>query len=218
MKRCIICGAAKNKEQILDGSGDCYIIAADGGYDLLKEQGIEPDVYVGDFDSTDFKSLEGLTVLRHPVRKDDTDMGLSIKHAIAKGYDEIFIYGGTGGERMDHTFANICLLKKYAQEKIRIFLIAANEVFFAICNEGVTFPADYQGIISVLSLTDVSKNVQIEGLSYEYQGDMTSDYPLGVSNEFVEGKEGKVAVEDGVLLISCQRNNFNWARKMVFYT
>ena len=54
------------------------VVAADGGARFLLEQGIRPDVVVGDFDSLPAGAVErleaaGVELVRHPVRKDRTD-------------------------------------------------------------------------------------------------------------------------------------------------
>ena len=86
-------------------AGD-FVIAADAGYRTCRALGIVPDLLLGDFDSmdqpTDFAYVE-----RVPVEKDDTDTMLAIKTALDKGCKEIYLYGGTGGKRLDHTLANL---------------------------------------------------------------------------------------------------------------
>ena len=49
----------------------------------------------------------------HPVKaeKADTDLGLGVAEAVARGYDDISIYGATGG-RLDH-FLGRCNFCKF---------------------------------------------------------------------------------------------------------
>lgn len=55
MKRCAIVGAGDSLPSadvllsLLDGSD--FVIAADGGWDVLKALHVEPDVFLGDLDS-----------------------------------------------------------------------------------------------------------------------------------------------------------------------
>ena len=86
------------------------VIAADGGWEPCRGEGLTPDLLLGDFDSLhtvpDFAHIR-----RVPVEKDDTDMMLAIKEGLARGETEFHLYGGMGGRRTDHTIANLqCLL------------------------------------------------------------------------------------------------------------
>ena len=88
--------------------GRCFLIAADGGYGQLKQWGMSPHLAVGDFDSLG-RVPEDVEVVRHPVRKDDTDMMLAVQEGLARGCGRFLIYGGLGG-RLDHTLANLHIL------------------------------------------------------------------------------------------------------------
>lgn len=95
-------------------------IGVDRGVELLIELGIKPIYAIGDFDSIENENvLNELKIERLPTRKDVTDTHAALEYAIEKGYDEVDIYGVTGG-RLDHFFSAMCLLEKYADKKIRI--------------------------------------------------------------------------------------------------
>mgnify|MGYP000210964258 CR=1 FL=1 len=69
-------------------------------------------------------SPENLNIQILPERKDVTDTHAAIEYAISKGYDEIELYGVTGG-RLDHFFAVMCLPEKYQADvnfKLPVFL------------------------------------------------------------------------------------------------
>lgn len=67
---------------------------------------MEPQLLLGDFDS-----LAEVPALPHvervPVEKDDTDMMLAIKRGLERGETLFHLYGGMGGQRTDHTVANL---------------------------------------------------------------------------------------------------------------
>ena len=79
MKRiwCII-GACEPGRILVPEKKTPLLIAADGGLRYLEEQGITPDLVVGDFDSLG-RVPEGDNILTHPVEKDDTDTMLAVK-------------------------------------------------------------------------------------------------------------------------------------------
>lgn len=187
-----------------------YKIAADGGIALFLEAGVCPDHWLGDMDSV--KDLENSseyaenplfekilkTIL--PCEKDDTDMALAVKRAVEEGCNEIMIFGGTGGKRMSHTFANIQLLHHYAELGIKITMVGENCRTFVLYNNTIQYDAAEKGLISIIALNDKAEGVTIKGLFYEFSGTLTNTFALGVSNQFV-GKEAVVAVENGALLI-----------------
>lgn len=112
-----ICATHLDKCQ-LDRSLD--YIGVDHGVEELLKQNIEPVYAIGDFDSLQNKqSLKQLELEILPQRKDVTDTHAAIDFVIKNGYDEIDIYGVTGG-RLDHFLAALCLLEKYQDVNINI--------------------------------------------------------------------------------------------------
>ena len=99
---------------------DREYIGVDHGVEELLKQGITPKFAIGDFDSLQNRqTLKNLNIQILPERKDVTDTHAAIEYAISKGYDEIEIYGATGG-RLDHFFAVMCLLEKYQDIKLKV--------------------------------------------------------------------------------------------------
>ena len=95
---CYVVGAGEFCPRgLTPGPGD-LVIAADGGYGQLKQWGMSPHLAVGDFDSLG-RVPEDVEVVRHPVRKDDTDMMLAVQEGLARGCGRFLIYGGLGGRQ-----------------------------------------------------------------------------------------------------------------------
>lgn len=63
------------------------------------------------------------------------------------------------------------------------------------------------GLISVFSLTDRAEHVEIKGLKYEYEGALSNECALGVSNAFI-GRDGWISVEEGALLLVYEETLF----------
>ena len=105
MRYLIVCGGKIDKEFGLNEiktDGIDAIIAADSGMDFLYENGVTPDIIVGDFDSATTKALEfferkGQTEIHrlNPI-KDDTDTEYAIRLAISEGARSIVLLGATG--------------------------------------------------------------------------------------------------------------------------
>ena len=197
-KRCIIAGAGEYCGYVIPCVGD-YVIAADAGYTEFLAHGITPDLVVGDFDSLGY-TPDHSNVIRIPSEKDDTDMMLGIKQGLAKGFTTFIIDGGLGG-RLDHTVANFQLLAYIASKGARGYLLGREVTVTAIMNSSISFQSETAGYISVFSIGGNADGVTLTGLKYLLNdATLTSDYPLGVSNEFI-GVPATVAVRDGTLII-----------------
>ena len=105
MKRCFIfaAGTFYGLRERPGDPGD-FIIAADGGYRVCLREKVTPHLLLGDFDSIEPPADFG-HVRRLPVEKDDTDTLAAVKTGLEQGCTDFFIYGGTGGKRLDHTLA-----------------------------------------------------------------------------------------------------------------
>ena len=198
---CYVIGAGDiyTKTRIKAGEND-YIICADGGYAHRTLLGREPDLVVGDFDSYGIIP-ETQNKIVAPREKDETDMMLAINEGLDRGYREFVIFGALGGNRFEHSVANIQLLAYICEKGGKATLIHNGNLFTAIRNGKISFSAENKGYISVFSLCDESKGVRIENLKYEVNDyTLKANLPIGISNEFM-GKEAAISVEDGTLLV-----------------
>ncbi|MCL2045867.1 MAG: thiamine diphosphokinase [Oscillospiraceae bacterium] len=198
IKRCYIVGAGEYSA-VYTPEADDYIIAADGGYDSLMSRGIIPDLVVGDFDSLGMIPNHP-NIYRTEVEKDDTDMVTAVEKGLANGCNEFLIDGCLGG-RLDHTYANIQTLVYLAQNGARAYLLGDELIITAIFKETISFNSKAAGRISVFSSGNIATGVTINGLKYNLDnGQLSNDYPLGVSNEFI-GSPANITVKDGTLII-----------------
>jgi thiamine pyrophosphokinase len=198
-KRCYIMGAgeASGLQSLTD---DDYIIAADGGYVELASRGIIPNVVVGDFDSLS-TIPEHPNIIRAMSEKDDTDMMLAVRHGLERGCKEFLLDGSLGGERFDHTFANIQTLLFLVNNNARGFLLGKNLCITAIKNDSLNFLPTAHGTVSVFSAGDKAEGVTITGLKYELDNaSLTNTQPIGVSNEFTNNP-ATINVRNGILLV-----------------
>lgn len=196
---CYIASAGDMAQPFPKTEKDDIVIAADAGYLHLEALGIEPDILLGDFDSMALP--EGKQALVYPVRKDDTDTMLAVKIGLEKGYKEFVIYGGLGGERTDHSIANLQTLAYIAQHGGRGTLIGDGEVFTLISDSEIVISSQEGKTFSVFAFGGNAESVTIEGSHYDVENaELSPFFPLGVSNKFKETSV-KIKVENGCLLI-----------------
>ena len=178
-----------------------FVIAADGGWRACRELNITPDLLLGDFDSLGEVPDFG-HILRLPVEKDDTDMVRAGKEGLTRGEKEFHLLGGMGGQRSDHTVANMQTLAYLAAHGAQGWLYGDGERYTAICGpDALTLASRDSGILSVFCLGADAAGVTIRGAQYELENAaLTAFFPLGVSNHFV-GKTVRVSVDSGCLLI-----------------
>ncbi len=199
MKTCYIFGALDTEVIDFNPSENDLVIAADGGYNTLKKLNIKPDLVVGDFDSLG-KIPENENIIKHPVKKDDTDTLLAIKIGLEKGYKRFSVYGAIGG-RLDHTVATLQTAAYVAENGGIAYIHDGNYTVTAIKNSAIRFTSDAKGYISIFALSGVAKGVTIKGLLYELNdAEITPSFPIGVSNEFLN-KGSEISINDGVLTI-----------------
>lgn len=204
MKNCIIFCAAGFTGLAAPVQETDLVIAADGGLKHTQTLGIVPDVILGDFDSLGF-TPEGANVF--PVEKDDTDAMLAVRKGLTEGCKTFFLYGSLDGPRLDHTIANFQTLQFLADHGAAGYLIGNDFMLTVVKNGSLSFPAGCTGTVSVFCLGADARGVDLEGLYYPLEkGTLTAGFPLGVSNHFT-GKEAKISVEDGSLLVLWDREN-----------
>lgn len=194
-----------------------YCIACDAGFKYAQEMGILPDLIVGDFDSASeqdpivLRSIEEIAlhdpdrIVRLNVVKDDTDTMKAVKIGLEKGYRKFYLYGATGGKRIDHSIANIQTLLFIKHNGGKGYIMDSDKMLMIAENEEISFNVGNTGYLSVFSLSEVSKGVTLKGLMYTLEdGELKNDFPLGVSNEFIIDEKASVSVKDGTLLIILQ--------------
>ena len=200
-KICYIISAGDLPRVRIDKRREDLVIAADAGYLNLEALGLSADITVGDFDSLSFVP-ENCEVIRHPVRKDDTDTALAVKTGLERGFRLFVIVGGTGGRREDHTIANIQTLIMLA--------------WTAISGRRMRFPGENSGTLSVFCFGGDAGGVNEKGLSYTLENAvMTASVPLGVSNSFT-GVPAEVSVGSGTLVICWETDYQSFVRTVEY--
>lgn len=207
----------KNKEENREDGDDAFYIAVDGGLCHFKENNMEPDLIVGDFDSVTKSMKEQLVIEKKKnsekivvlaPEKDDTDMLAALKIGLEKGFREFILYGATGG-RLEHSFANIqCLLylKEHGangtiiDEKSLIFIMKEEELILDI--DGLSSKGGQSKVyLSIFSMGKRATGVNIQGMKYNLKDTViTNDFPIGISNEFI-GEKAMISVNEGELLV-----------------
>ena len=205
MFRCFIITSYLNGDlpSILDKNNEDFIICADNGYSVAKNNGIVPNIIIGDFDSFDSSEIDfpsNIETLKLPVEKDVTDTLACVKYAINKGFKEIIIIGGIGG-RLDHTMANLQCLLYGLSLGVNIELRDSNNIATLHFPSEIIIKKEKNFKVSLFSFDHVCDGISTKGLKYQLFNDKLSQgFPLGVSNEFT-AEYASVSFKSGILLL-----------------
>jgi len=180
------------------------IIAADSGAATALHYGYTPSIIVGDFDSLLLPEQDlvkmGSQIIRAAVEKNETDTELAALVALEHGADTITILGGIGGQRFDHTMANILLLAGFESVPMRI--VDGPSVSWLLRGPGSTRIEGQAGdLLSLLPLTGEAVGVHTTNLYYPLHDEtLYFGRPRGVSNVFTQA-HAEVSLERGMLLV-----------------
>ena len=181
------------------------VIAADGGSTHCEEAGLYPQVLIGDLDSTDLTLVEewrehGVNIIRHPQRKDKTDLEIALEYAQEKGADEIHVYGALG-ERLDMTLGNILLLA-HPNLSCQIKLICGNEIVTLLRGKGkMTLEGQRGDTVSLLPLLPETTGITTQGLEYPLrEGRLLYGTSRGISN-LMKDNQAQISLQEGLLCV-----------------
>lgn len=202
MQRCVIVGGAGIREyqQIRKSlRGDDWFVYCDDGLKHVQELGREPNLIVGDFDSHEQPETDTETIIL-PCEKDDTDTVYAVKEAVRRGFRD-FLLIGVIGERFDHTFGNVALLLYLDSLGIPACILDDYSEMRIISREMAEVKDDCRWF-SLLNISGTAKGITIRGAKYPLtDGEITSEYQYGISNEVLPGKTAHVSVREGRLLL-----------------
>lgn len=200
--RCVIVGAADiNRYDVIRGylKPDDYFIYCDAGLKHEKELSYKADLIIGDFDSAENPNRDVETIVL-PHEKDDTDTVFAVKEAIKHGFADFLLIGVVGG-RFDHTLGNIAILNMLTSAGCH-GVIADDYSEIEIISDKPAYVADSYPYFSILNITGVCRGVTVKNAYYPLENaELTTDFPLGISNEPIKGETAEITVKEGRALL-----------------
>lgn len=203
-ERCVILSAAPVRDPMtLAGYllPDDYIVAADGGWQLALQMGMQPAVLVADFDSLGVATVpEEVELMTLPVEKDVTDTAEAMRLAYDKGYRSFLLVGCTGG-RLDHQQAALAVAADYARRGCEVTLVDEQNEIHLLSPGSYVYPACPNEKISLFAFGGDVTGLFIDGLKYTVSNYTLSSFdPLCVSNEWV-GEDACLSFKTGLLML-----------------
>lgn len=167
------------------------IIAADGGMRHAAGLGLEPELWVGDFDSTPAELIDAWPQVRrepYPPAKNETDGEIAMEAALSRGARSLILAGALGGERSDHAFMHLLYAIRLAETGLDIHLTSGEEEATPLLPGTLELDLPKGSLFSILGL-DTLSGLSIEGARYPL-----ADFhlPFGSSRTISNVAEGPV--------------------------
>ncbi len=191
------------------GNNSDFILSADGGTDYCFKAGLIPNVVIGDLDSITENSLKtiqekNIPIEKFPVKKDKTDSELAIDHLIDMGIKDITLLGATGS-RMDHTLANIFLLRRILEKGAKGKIIDKYNTIYLVDDELVLKKRE-GFFVSLLPIEPDGIIVSLHGFEYELDRvKIEFGATHGISNRVIK-EEGLIKLHKGKCYVIVTRD------------
>jgi len=204
-------GALTVDDRVLALVAGSRVIAADGGMRHAEALGVKPEVWVGDFDSTDaalVARFPDITRKSFPPAKNLTDGALAIEEALERGAQRIVMAGALQGERTDHGLMNLLLAVRLAGDGIDIVLTSGEEEAHPLLAGETVVDMPEGALFSVLGVSDLA------GLSIGNAVYPLEDFALpfgaarGVSNK-AKGGPVRFGLKSGSGIIILRPHDFS---------
>lgn len=206
MKAFIFCSS--NSEDY-DWIKDCdfkngYIICADGGAKMVEKLGLHPDLWIGDMDSFCGECFADKKILL-PKEKDLTDSQAAAEEALKLGIKKIVFFGATG-KRLDHEYANYCLLKFLLENGAFGTVLDKNNRIFML-NNSAKICSKGEKYISFFPFDGKVEHFSVKNVKYELEDHtLKNNCSYTVSNEFLKDKAAEVSFSNGYVLVICSND------------
>lgn len=206
MKTLIISGGKVTKrilKEALKNNSFDNIIAVDKGLEILGECKIQPNYIIGDFDSINkeiINKYNNKNIIKLNPEKDFTDTHMAIKLALEIKSSYIVILGAIG-TRIDHTIANIHVLKECMEQQIECKIINENNKIELINKQHILYLNNKYRYVSLIPLTTKVEGVTLKGFKYPLiNATLKIGESIGISNEQIE-KKAIIELKNGILIL-----------------
>ena len=178
-------GAVHADERLKRLVAGSRVLAADGGIAHAETLGLEPELWLGDFDSTS-RQLERryAHVPRKvfPAAKDMTDGELALDEAYRLGATEVILCGAFGGERTDHTLLHLTMATAHAAKGHKLILSSGSEEAHPLVAGSYLFDFPESTLFSIVAFSPLS-GLFIEGARWPLENmELSFGSSLTVSN------------------------------------
>ncbi|RCL03449.1 MAG: thiamine pyrophosphokinase [Candidatus Tokpelaia sp. JSC161] len=144
------------------------VIAADHGIRHAAVLNLKPELWVGDFDSTQkniLKNYSNIPKISFPPDKDKTDGEIAVNAALERGAEHLVLCGAFGGKRTDHVLYHMTIAIKLALKGIPTLLTSGYEEGWPLTAGHHTFDFSDNIPFSIVAFSKM-KNLSINGAKW----------------------------------------------------
>lgn len=212
MKTVVICAGGPIEElanlepyKLLD---DVVFIGADKGSVYLLNEGIIPNVAVGDFDSLTTEEFSNLTsrvaiVNVASVDKNETDTDLALKHSLEFTPQQIVLMGVTGG-RLDHFISVLNSVYRFQTENPEIQFIIRNKWNeMRLLTPGITQLTTNPQLpfVSFFAFHERIEHVTLTGMKYNVDNETIKIGSSRFTSNQLLDEQGSISFASGICLL-----------------
>lgn len=206
MKAYIFCSSpAENIDCLKDFEfKNSFVICADGGSEILNKLKIVPDLWIGDMDSASELWCSSKKEIL-PCKKDLTDSQAAAEAALERGIKDIVFFGATGG-RLDHEYANYCLLRFLLEHDAFGTIVDGKNKIFMLDKSAEIAPCGKK-YISFFPFGEDVDDFSVKNVKYELENHtLKNNCTRMASNEFIGSLSAKVSFANGYVLVICSND------------
>jgi thiamine pyrophosphokinase len=207
MKALILAGGGLQVTKRVTGrlEGVTLVVAADGGARHATALGVNVDLWVGDFDSSQGLEQTFIDVPRqtHPTEKNQVDTELALLEARSRGATEALVVGAFGG-RFDHALTIATLAVRSTLAGFPVDLESGSEAGWSLVpGRMLTLNLEPGTTFSVIALSPIASGLSVLGAKWPLErADLPFGLGWGVSNVALEPV--RFSLEAGLALIVAQ--------------
>lgn len=144
------------------------VIAADSGMRHASALGLVPELWVGDFDSSDADLVSqwpDIPQQQFPAAKGVTDGEIAVSEALSRGARRLTLVGALAGERSDHALFHLLYAVSLAERGFEVLLTSGTEEAYPLLGAGLVLDLPAGSLFSVAGFTTL-KGLDIENARY----------------------------------------------------
>ncbi|WP_455481850.1 thiamine diphosphokinase [Bartonella sp. B35(2025)] len=156
------------------------VIAADGGIRHAEALNVVPELWLGDFDSSDQVLMQKYNDIPReifPSDKDKTDSALACEKALQNGAKKLILCGAFGNERSDHSFSHMTQALAMVEQGISVLLTSGREEGWPVLPKPFSCDLPNGCLFSIIGFSDL-QGLTLSGVKWPLYG---KDVPFGSS-------------------------------------